>query len=275
MNKFLKKDKYKKIDKKVKSKFLKVDDKFEDLQLDGLQIIQNKNFYRFTSDAVILANFVKTGSKDFIIDLGTGSGIIAILVAYKNKPKKVVGVELQPELADMAKRSVKFNKLDDIVEIINCDMKSLQLFKKRQELNVDKVDIVVCNPPYKKAGISKLNKNKNISLARHEVSINLDELLKVVNSLLKFSGRFYVVYDSNRTAELIYKLKINGLEPKRMFFTQSSSKNSATLVFVEAVKGGREGVKVLPVLITNDKDGNYLESVKKLKFNDFLKNKII
>ena len=224
-----------------------------------------KKFYRFTSDAVILANFVRAGSKDFLIDLGTGSGIVAILVAHKNKPKKVIGIELQPELADMAKRSVKFNKLDDIVEIINCDMKSLQFFKKRQELNIGEVDVAVCNPPYKKAGTSELNKNKNISVARHEISINLDELLKVVNSLLKFGGRFYVVYDSNRTAELIYKLKINGLEPKKIFFTQANSKNCATLVFVEAVKGGREGVKILPVLITNDKEGNYLESVKKLR----------
>lgn len=247
--------------------FLKSGDKLEDLQLDGLQIIQNKKLYRFTSDAVILANFVRTGSKDFMIDLGTGSGIIAILVAYKNKPKRVLGIELQAELADMARRSVRFNKLDDSVEIINCDIKKLQSAKVRQELNICEADVVVCNPPYKKAGTASLNKNENKSIARHEIAINMDELLKVVKGLLKFGGRFYVMYDSDRTAELIFKLKANELEPKKIFFTQPNSNGKATLVFVEAVKGGKEGVKVLPVLITNDQNGNYLESIKKLKID--------
>ncbi|MDD3397424.1 MAG: methyltransferase [Clostridia bacterium] len=245
---------------------LKNDEKLEDLQLDGLQIIQSKKFYRFTSDAVILANFVSVGSKDFLMDLGTGSGIIAILTAYKNKPKKVFGIELQEELADMARRSVQFNKLENLIEIINCDIKELQSAKIRQELNISEADVVVCNPPYKKAGTSALNNTENKSIARHEVALNMDELLKVVKVLLKYGGRFYVVYDSNRTAELISKLKTNNLEPKKIFFTQPSPDNDATLVFVEAVKGGKEGVKVLPVLITNDKDGKYLEKIKNLKF---------
>lgn len=245
--------------------FLKKDEMLEDLQLDGLQIIQNKNYYRFTSDAVILSNFVKAGSKDFLIDLGTGSGIIAILTAYKNKVKRVVGIELQKELADMAKRSVQFNKLENVIDIINCDIKELQFFKIRQELKLDEADVVVCNPPYKKAGTSFLNKNENKYIARHEVALNMDELFKVVGTLLKFGGRFYVVYDSDRTAELIYKLKTYGLEPKKIFFTQSNSDKNATLVFIEAVKGGKEGVKVLPVLITNDKDGSYLGKIKDLK----------
>lgn len=249
-----------------KNNLLKENEKFEDLQLDGLKIIQNKDLYRFTSDAVILSNFVNAKPKDFLIDLGTGSGIIAILVAYKNKLRKVLGVEIQPELVDMANRSVIFNKLDEVIKIINCDIKQLNLLSKKRELNINQADIIVCNPPYKKFGSAILNQNRNKSIARHELTINMDEIIKVVKNLLKFGGSFYVVYDSNRTAELIFNLKLNGLEPKKLFFTQPDLNSSATLVFIEAVKGGNETLKILPVLITNDKDGKYLDEIKKMKF---------
>lgn len=247
-------------------KTLKKDETLEDLQLGGLKIIQSTLLYRFTSDAVMLANFVKAKPTDKLIDLGTGSGIIAILTAYKNKLENVFGVELQKELADMASRSVEFNNLQNIIKILNLDMQDLLKTEIRRENNLENFDIVVCNPPYKKQGSSRLNFNESQKIARHEVAINLETIVKVAKSLLKFGGKFYIVCDSERTAELIFDLKKQKLEPKRMFFTQSSEKTKPILVFIEAVYGGKESVNVLPTIITNDKNGKYLEEIKKLKF---------
>lgn len=245
---------------------LKENETLEDLQLDGLKIIQSQSLYRFTSDAVLLANFVKAKPADKLLDLGTGSGIIAILTAYKNKLKNVVGVELQKDLAEMASRSVEFNNMQNNVKILNMDMKDLLKTEIREENDLKNFDIVVCNPPYKKQGSSKLNVNESQKIARHEVAVNLETIVKVAKSILKFGGKFYIVCESERTAELIFQLKTQKLEPKRMFFTQSSEKSNAILVLVEAVYGGKESVKVLPNIITNDKNGKYLEEIKRLKF---------
>ncbi|MDD3232522.1 MAG: methyltransferase [Clostridia bacterium] len=158
------------------NEILKDDEQIEDLQLDGLKIIQNRSLFRFTSDAVILANFVRATPKNFVIDLCTGSGIIAILTAYKNKLKNVLGIEIQKELADMARRSVKFNKLESAIKIINCDIKNIKiqadnlkksnsLFefipesitqKNESTLFLKKTaDVIICNPHIKKCKIKK------------------------------------------------------------------------------------------------------------------------
>ena len=239
-------------------KILKENEVLEDLCLDNLQIIQNIGLYRFTSDPVILANFVKAKKTDRLLDIGTGSGIIPILVCHKTTLQCAVGVEIQPEMADMARRSVEFNNLQDRISIQNVDIKSF---------NCNEVfDIVTCNPPYKKAGTSKPNEEKSKALARHEIMLNLKEVCLHAKKHLKFGGKFYVCMDASRTAELLFELKNVGLEPKRMFFTQSDESMPPAIVFVEAVNGGKEGIKVLPNLIVNDKNGKYLESVKKMRF---------
>lgn len=239
----------------------------EDLQIDNLKIIQSKNLYRFTSDAVILANFVNAKASDVLLDLGTGSGIIAILATHKNGLQNSIGIEIQPNLSDMATRTVLYNNMQEKLSIVNLDMKLLLNKKEVQKNGFDSFDIITCNPPYKKKGTSKINENESQSIARHEIEINLKQICEVAGNCLKFKGKFYICLDADRVAELIFDLKSNNLEPKRMFFTQSSENSVAKIVFVEAVKGGKEGIKVLPMLITNDKDGGYLEAVKKLRFN--------
>ena len=246
---------------------LKKGEKLEDLQLDGLEIIQSEDLYRFTSDAVILANFVRAKPSDILLDLGTGSGIIAILATYKNNLNTALGIDIQPNLVDMATRSVMHNNLSDRISILELDMKQLLSAKEVEKFGFNRFDVITCNPPYKKEGTAKkVNQNESQSIARHEVAITLNQICKVASNCLKFRGKFYVCLDADRTAELVFDLKSNGLEPKRMFFTQSSEKSEAKIVFVEAVKGGKEGVRVLPMLITNDRDGAYLNAVKKLKF---------
>lgn len=240
---------------------LKPNETLEDLCFDGLKIIQNKELYRFTSDAVILANFVSAKPTESLLDLGTGSGVIAILSTSKNKLSHTVAVEIQPQMFDMARRNVTLNGLDDKIKVVNCDMKNFVCEKE--------FDVVVCNPPYKKiiGERTKINVNPSKQIARHEVAITLQEICQVASKNLKFGGKFFVCLDADRVAELLFDLKSCGLEPKKMFFTQSSEKSNAKIVFVQAVKGGKEGVQVLPMLITNDLDGSYLETVKKMRFN--------
>ncbi len=247
--------------------FLKENETLEDLQYNNLKIIQNKNLYRFTSDAVILSNFIKAKSSDVLVDLGAGSGIISILATCKNNLKHTIGIEIQEELFDMANRSIAFNNLQSKIDMFNIDMRILNDYEVRKNLGLCDVDVVVSNPPYKKEGNIKLNTEKSVRIARHEICINMKELFQIANSILKYRGKFFVVYDANRLAEIMFELKSNNLEPKRMFLTQSASNQEPILVFIEAVKGGKEGIRILPNLITNDKNGLYLEEVKKLKFN--------
>lgn len=239
---------------------LRENEVLEDLQLDGLRIIQNRKKYCFTSDSVILSNFVNAKKSDLVCEIGTGSGIISILINKKCQPKKITAFEIQPYMADMAKRSIKLNNIEDKIEIINAPIQECFNFVKKESF-----DIVVSNPPYQKiVNVDFISKNEEEAISKHEVKLTLDELLDCSKKLLRFGGRFYIVYYAKRTAELLYKLKNNNLEPKKIFFTAPSHDSSPILVLVEAVKGGKEGVIILPTLITNDKNGEYLYTIQKI-----------
>ena len=230
---------------------------------DGLKIIQDKNLYTFTSDSVILANFVTLKKKEKAVEIGTGSGVISILVAGReacecascacpqsqapsggavnHTPKlhdcykSIIAFEVQKKLADMAKRSLELNGISNI-KIVN---DKIQNFKKY--VSEDSFDVVFSNPPYKKKGTSFINENESKAIARHEIELDLENLVKCASSLLKTKGRFYVMYDANRVAEIIFKLKQNRLEPKEMFFTYANGKEEAVLVVIKAVKDAAEG----------------------------------
>lgn len=239
---------------------LKENERLDDLQLNGLKIIQNKDKYCFTSDSVILANFVNAKKSDIVCEIGAGSGVISILLNFKCNPKKIVAFEIQHYMADMAKRNVELNNLNEKIEIIDSPIQNCFKFVSKESF-----DVVVSNPPYQKCfPKSLINKNEEDAVSRHELKLTLDELILYVKGLLKFGGKFYVIYDAKRTAELLHKLKLNGLEPKKMFFTSPNDDKNPILILVEAVKGGKEGITVLPALITNDKDGDYLYTIQKL-----------
>ncbi len=229
--------------------------RLDDLQYKGLKIYQNKDLYCFTSDAVTLANFAKIKKGDKVCDFCSGSGIIAILLSAKNEPSEIYAVEIQNEMFELLQKNIELNNVDNIKPILG-DVKEFS-----KHIPAGSVDVVVCNPPYKKKGASFHNENQVVATARHEIKLDLLGLLESVKRVLRFGGRFYISYDANRSAELLAKLKAFELEPKRMFFAQPSPQKNATLVFVEATRGGREGVEVLPTLISNDKDGNYVQNI--------------
>lgn len=237
---------------------LNENERLDDLQIGGLYIIQDKTKYNFTADSVLLAGFSKIKKDDVVVDLGTGSGVIATLVAYKSKAKKVYGVEIQAELASMARRSVEYNKLQDRVEIVNCDMK--EFYK-----TIDKtVDVVLCNPPYFKKEACAKNISEEIAICRHEIKATLNDVILSTKKILKFGGKFFLVHKADRLAEILFLLKSNGLEPKRIRFVQSLIGSAPHLVLIESVVGASEGVIIERNLVLNNADGSLTEEAREI-----------
>ena len=235
---------------------LNKNERLDDLQFEGLKIVQNKNLYAFTSDSVVLANFLKIKKGESAVEIGSGSGVISILATKKTNAKSIIGFEIQPELFEMANKSLILNDISN-VQFINDDVRNYKKY-----IQSGSVDVVFSNPPYKRDGSAQDNKNISKTMARHEKYLPLHDLVECASGMLKFGGRAYFVYDADRCAEMIFELKSAKLQPKRMFFTQNG-KGKVILFVVEAVKGGKDGATVLPNLITNDKDGTYLEEIKK------------
>jgi tRNA1Val (adenine37-N6)-methyltransferase len=234
-------------------------ERIDDLQIKGLKIIQNKDLYCFTADAVLLANFCKIKKNDIVVDLCSGSGVISILIAGKSNAKKVYGIELQKVMADMSKRSLDLNNLNDKVEILNIDLKD-----SVKSLGNESVNVVVCNPPYNKVESATQNLSENESISRHEVKTNLQEIINASSSLLKYGGKFFMVHQSTRLVEIFSTCQKYNLEPKVVRLIQSKSYTEPYLTLIECVKGGKSGVKFLSNLIMNNEDGTYTDEVREI-----------
>lgn len=235
---------------------LESDERLEDLQFEGLKIIQNKRLYTFTSDSVILANFIKIGAKEKAVEIGGGSGVISILATKKTKAKKIVSFEIQQKMFDLFQKNIVLNDLSEKIDVINDKIQNYNKY-----ITKGSVDVVFSNPPYKRQGSCILNENESKTIARHEKFLPINELCKCASDMLRYGGRFYLTYDADRCCELISELMKNSLEPKTMFFTENG-KGKTILVVVEAVKNGKHGVKVLPNLVTNDLNGEYIQKIK-------------
>lgn len=234
-------------------------ERLEDLQCDGLKIIQNKNLYTFSSDSVILANFVKTKPNDFAVEIGAGSGVISILVQAKNKLKSITCFEIQEEMANLCKKNIELNSLQDKISLVCDDVKNF-----RNHIKPNSVDVVFSNPPYFKKSEEGLNKVRKI--AREEICLSCNNLCETASKMLKNGGSFYVCYSAERVIELIDNLSKNGLKVKEMFFTENG-KGKVKLAVIKAVKGAKDGVKVFPNLVTNEENGDYLQTLHTKYFN--------
>jgi tRNA1Val (adenine37-N6)-methyltransferase len=235
---------------------LKDNEKIEDLQLKGLKIIQNKKWFCFGMDSVLLSDFVDLKKNSTVVDLGTGTGIIPLLLWGKKEPEKIYGIEIQEEVAEMAKRSVALNNLDEKIEILNIDMKEVGEHIKNYS-----VDAVVTNPPYVESNGGLVNPEDKKALSRHEISCSLDDVIRTSARLLRDNGRFYMVHRPYRIADIIELMRKYKLEPKKMRLVYPRQGKNPNMILIKGVKGGNPEMKIeSPLYVYKDKE-NYTDEI--------------
>lgn len=225
------------------------------------KIYQDNDCFSFSLDSVMLANFVTIRLRDkSIVDLGCGNGVIPLIMSLRTD-KKIIGVEIQERLAAMAKKSIEYNKLDDQIKIINQNMK---VFSDSEYF--ESFDLVTCNPPYFKVNDKNyFNESYEKMIARHEVEINLSELLIVARKLLKNNGNFAIVHRPERLMEILLEFRKNHIEPKRVQFVYENITKGSTLVLVEGQKNGKEGLKIENPIVMYNEDGSMTNGYAKLQ----------
>ena len=226
----------------------------DDLE-NGYYLIQRRDGFRFGIDAVLLADFAKCRAKR-VIDLCTGTGIVAILLAAKTDIAQIDAVELQPEMAELASRSVSYNKLEGRVHVRCADLKNApELYGKSL------FDAVTVNPPYMKSGAGLINEDRMKLLSRHEIGCTLDDVVRVSSELLKTHGKLFMVHRPQRLADVMFAMRSWRIEPKRMRFVAPKQGREANLVLIEGVKNANSELKLMPTLYVYDDDGAYTKEI--------------
>jgi len=243
----------------LKEVTLKENEKIEDLQCDGLKIIQNKKWFCFGMDAVLLANFCDVKNNSKVVDLGTGTGVIPILLSCKRNISNAVGIEIQKEVAEMASRSVELNNLQDKIEILNIDLKEATKY-----LEPHSFDAVISNPPYKLNNSGIINPNDQKAVSRHEIKCTLEDVISAASSLLKQYGRFYMVHRPDRLVDIICLLRQYKLEPKQIRFVHPRFGEKPNMVLIRASKHGNPELKFEPPLYIYNEKGMYTDDVYKI-----------
>ena len=226
----------------------------------GLKIYQNSNFFSFSLDSVILANYSDIRLRDKkIVDFCTGNGVVPMILSRRTN-SNIIGVEVQDKLCDLANKSIEYNGLTDRIEIICSDVKDFS----REHIN--EFDLVLCNPPYFKVeDNSTFNDSYEKKIARHEVLINLNEICECAKKVLKDNGKFCIVHRSDRLMDVLEAFKSNKIEPKRIKFVYDNIEKESTLILVEGQKCGKVGLKVDKPLVLYNLDGSITEEYKRLQ----------
>ncbi len=239
---------------------LNENEKIEDLQFKNLKIIQNKKGFCFGIDSILLSDFskkIKENAK--VLDLGTGTGIIATLLCGKTKLKEIIGIEIQKEVYEMAKKSIKLNKLENKFKIINEDILNLKkIFEKNS------FDVIVTNPPYKKKGTGIKNEEKKKIISRHETTATLEDFIKVSQELLKDKGEFYMVHRPERLVDILTAMRSYKIEPKIIKFVYSNKNSESKLILIKGIKNAKPFLKIEKNLYIYDDDGNYTDEINKI-----------
>ena len=239
---------------------LKENERIDDLEFKGYKIIQNSEGFCFGIDSVLLSDFAKDiRNNSRVMDLGTGTGILCILLAGKTNLKEIVGVEIQEEVYDMAKRSVELNSLQDKVKIINENILNLEnVFEKGS------FDAIVTNPPYKKLNTGLQNESEKKLISRHELTANLEDFIKISKNMLKDKGEFYMVHRPERLVDIIYLMRKYKIEPKQIRFVAPKLSKEPNLVLIKGVKNAKEFLKLDNTLYVYNEDGSYTSELLKI-----------
>lgn len=243
----------------IELSLVREDETLDDLQLNGIHIIQKKDGFRFGVDAVLLANFADVKKRHRVMDLCTGTGIIPLVIKGKKDPQYIAGLEIQEEFVEMANRSIEFNKFENVMEFIHGDLKDKNLLKK-----LPKFDVVTVNPPYKLENSGILNPTDKTAIARHEVMCNLENVIEASRILLKDNGRLYMVHRPERLADIFCLMRKYKIEPKRVRMIHPNTKKAANIVLVEGQRDGGANLRwEAPLYVYND-EGKYSEEINRI-----------
>ena len=229
------------------------------LNINNMKIVQDTDYFNFSLDSVILSDYVTPRKGDKIIDFCSGNCPVPMILSTKTKDK-IIGVELQKEVYELGKESIKLNKLEKQIELLNMDVKDIP-----SKYETDTFDIITCNPPYFKINEeTKQNDNEVKRIARHEIYLNLDDIFKVAKKLLKNNGKIIMIHRPERLEEIFKSMTYNNITPKVIRFIYPKDNKNSNMIIIEGRKNSRKGLKVLPPLIAHEKNGEYSKEVKKI-----------
>lgn len=229
------------------------------LNYGNLKIVQNPKWFSFSLDSVLLAHFARVNNKMKIIDFCTGNAPVPLFLSTKTK-SQIVGVELQPEVFSLAEKSIRLNKLENQIKIVNMDVNDIS-----SVYDTDVFDLITCNPPYFKVkGKSNTNEDNIKAIARHELALDLDSIFKIAKKILKNNGKIVMVHRTDRLIDIITCMKQNNIEPKRIKIVYPFKESKSNMVLIEGAKNGKTGLEIENSLIVHNSDGTYTDEVLKI-----------
>lgn len=237
--------------------WIRAGERVDQLRTGRLSIIQNPRMFCFGTDAVLLSHFARPVRGDRVLDLGTGTGVIPLLLADRVPGISVTGVEVQPQMADMAARSVAMNALDEHIQIRCIDMRRLSTRQKPGDPFSPPYDYVVANPPYRADGGGAQSARDGIRIARHEVLCTLEDVVRAAAGQLKTRGRFALIHQAERAAEVIFTMMRFQIHPKRLLPVAPAPDKAPNLVLIEGIFQGAPGLAFMPTLHVYGEDGGY------------------
>lgn len=238
---------------------VKDDETLDDLQLNGIHIIQKKEGFRFGVDAVLLANFAKVKKGASVIDLCSGTGIIPFIIKGKSQCGELKGIEIQNEFVDMANRSVIYNHFENDIEFFEGDLTDKNFIK-----GFKRADIVTVNPPYKLSNSGILNDKDKCSIARHEVCCKLEDVIIAARTLLKDNGKFFMVHRPERLVDILYLMRKYKIEPKRIRFVHPKPNKAPNILLIEGQRDGGQYLKIEDPLYVHMEDNSYSKEIEEI-----------
>lgn len=224
----------------------------------NLFIVQDTQMFNFSLDSVLLPNFITINKKiKKILDIGCGNAPIPLILSTKTDAK-IIGVEIQKEVSELAKKSIKINKLENQITILNEDINNL-----KDNFETEQFDLITCNPPFFKVDeTSNLNSSEYKTIARHEIKLNLEQLMVISKKILKNNGIIGIVHRADRMIEVFEIMKKYNIEPKKIQLVYPKTNEDANILLIEGRKNGKPGLKVLPPIYAHNKDGQYTDQIK-------------